>query len=116
MDLAARPLRSVRAAGIPRPLAVEVIEVVSLSDMLPVMAVAIRCVWAAHCIHAPEPSLVHDSAPETSPVHKFVLSPVKSKSPFLSLVKAKSLLLSLVKSKRPFLSLVKHKSPFLSQV
>ncbi len=42
-SLADPPLRSVRAAGIPRPSTVEVLEVVPLSAVLPVMAVAMLC-------------------------------------------------------------------------
>ncbi len=38
------------------------------SAALPVMAVAILSVWAAHC--TPEASPVHESALESSPVHE----------------------------------------------
>ncbi len=43
------PLMSVRAAGIPRASALAVTETVPLTSVLPVMAVAILCMWAAHC-------------------------------------------------------------------
>ncbi len=62
------PLMSVRAAGIPRASALAVTETVPLTSALPVMAVAILCVWAAHC--TPEACPVHEYASETSPVHK----------------------------------------------
>ncbi len=56
------PLMSVRAAGIPRASALAVTETVPLTSVLPVMAVANLCVWAAHC--TPEASSIHKSAPE----------------------------------------------------
>ncbi len=56
------PLMSVRAAGIPRASALAVTETVPLTSVLPVMAVAILCVWAAH--RTPEASSVQESAPE----------------------------------------------------
>ncbi len=37
------------------------------------MAVAILCMWAAHC--TPEASHVHESAPEDSPVHESAPEP-----------------------------------------
>ncbi len=43
------PLMLVRAAGIPRASALAVTETVPLTSVLPVMAVAILCMWAAHC-------------------------------------------------------------------
>ncbi len=58
---------SVRAAGIPRASAMAVTETDPLTSVLPVMAVTIFSVWAAHC--APEASPVHESAPKASPVH-----------------------------------------------
>ncbi len=74
-SLADPPLRSVRAAGIPRPSTVEVLEVVPLSAVLPVMAVAMLCVWAVHCTLTPEPSLVQVSSPKLSPIQESVLEP-----------------------------------------
>ncbi len=71
-SLADPPLRLVRAAGIPRPSTVEVLEVVPLSA---VMAVAMLCVWAVHCTLTPEPSLVQVSSPKLSPVQESVLEP-----------------------------------------
>ncbi|KAI2646940.1 hypothetical protein H4Q32_027962 [Labeo rohita] len=52
---------------------------IPLSTVLPVMAIAIFSVWAAHCApeassaheYAPEASSVHESAPEASSVHEF---------------------------------------------
>ncbi len=61
-------LMSVRAAGIPRASALAVTETVPLTSVLPVMAVAILSVWAAHCTL--EASPVHESAPEASPVRE----------------------------------------------
>ncbi len=60
------PLLPVRATGIPRASALAVTETVPLNSVIPVMAVAILCVWAAH--YNPEASPVHESAPEASPV------------------------------------------------
>ncbi|KAI2645829.1 Filamentous hemagglutinin [Labeo rohita] len=74
-SLADPPLRSVRAAGILKPSVEEFIEVVPLSAVLPVMAVAMLCVWAVHCILTPEPSPVQVSVPEPSPVQEFVPKP-----------------------------------------
>ncbi|KAL0168964.1 hypothetical protein M9458_037186 [Cirrhinus mrigala] len=65
------PLASVRAANIPvasTPSRSTFKEVLPLATALPLMAVAIWCVWAAHC--APEVTSVHRSAPEVTPVHK----------------------------------------------
>ncbi len=70
MDL---PLISVQAAGIPRASALAVTENVPMNSVLPVMAVAILCVWAAHC--TPEAFHVHESAPESSPVHESAPEP-----------------------------------------
>ncbi len=70
MDL---PLISVRAAGIPRASALAVTENVPLNSVLPVMAVAILCVWPAHC--TPEASHVHESTSEDSPVHESAPEP-----------------------------------------
>ncbi len=74
-SLADPPLRSVRAAGIPRPSAVEIIEVVPLSAVLPVMAVALLCVWAVHCTLTSEPSPVQVSGSKSSPVRESVPKP-----------------------------------------
>ncbi len=56
------PLMLVQAAGIPRASALAVTETVPLTSVLPVMAGAILCVWAAH--RTPEASSVQESAPE----------------------------------------------------
>ncbi|KAL0203722.1 hypothetical protein M9458_001740, partial [Cirrhinus mrigala] len=61
----------------------DILEVLLPSAVLPVMAVAIPSVWAAHCtpeaspVHesVPEASPVHEPAPEASPVHEFVPVP-----------------------------------------
>ncbi len=98
-SLADPPLRSMRAAGIPRPSAVEVLEVVPLSAsaVLPVMAVAMLCVWAVHWTLTPEPSPVQFSGPKPSQVQESVLEPspvqesvsgVKSSSSFCSWTKS----------------------------
>ncbi len=61
MDL---PLMSARAASIPVTSALSspaILEVLPLSAALPVMAVAILSVWAAHC--TPKASSVHVSPP-----------------------------------------------------
>ncbi|KAA0718957.1 hypothetical protein E1301_Tti007726 [Triplophysa tibetana] len=87
-SLADPPLRSVRAAGILRPSAVEAIEVVPLSAMLPVMSVAMLCVWAFTLKPSqvqesvPDPSQVHESVSEPTEVHKSFLSQVQSKTWF----------------------------------
>ncbi len=63
---------SVRAAGIPVTSALSspaILDILPPSAALPVMAVAILSVWAAHC--APEVSTVHEPASEDSPVHEF---------------------------------------------
>ncbi len=57
-----------RAVGIPILSAVEVLEVIPLSTVLPVMAVAMLCVWAVHCTLTPEPSPVQVSGPKPSTV------------------------------------------------
>ncbi|KAL0148325.1 hypothetical protein M9458_056387, partial [Cirrhinus mrigala] len=44
---------------------------IPLFTVLPITAVAILSVWAAHC--TPESSSVHESAPEASSDHKSVL-------------------------------------------
>ncbi len=44
---------------------------IPLSTALPMMAVAILRIWAAHC--APEASPVHVSTPEASPAHESAL-------------------------------------------
>ncbi len=62
------PLMSMWATGIPRAAARAFAETVPLTSVLPVMAVTILCVWAAHCTS--EASPVHESAPEASPVHE----------------------------------------------
>ncbi len=62
------PLMSVRAADIPVVSSLSSPAGIPLSAALPVMAVAILSVWAAHC--TPEASPVHESAPEASPVHE----------------------------------------------
>ncbi|KAI2664196.1 Rho-related GTP-binding protein RhoF [Labeo rohita] len=65
------PLMSVQAAGILLTSALSsplIIEILPPAAALPLMAVAIWCVWAAHC--APEASSVHKSAPEVSSVHE----------------------------------------------
>ncbi len=125
-SLADPPLRSVRAAGIPRPSAVEVLEVVPLPAVLPVMAVAMLRVWAVHCTLTPEPSPVQVSVPEPSPVQESIpeqvqfkflfLSQVQSENPFRSQVQFKFLFLSQVQSENPFRSQVQFKSLVLSQV
>ncbi len=59
------PLMSVRAADIPGASALAVTETVTvLTSVLPVMAVAILSVWAAHCTL--EVSPVHESASEVA--------------------------------------------------
>ncbi|KAI2643865.1 Filamentous hemagglutinin [Labeo rohita] len=58
------PLMWVRAAGIPvtsAPSSPTILEVLPPSAALPLMAVTILCVWAAHC--TPEASSFHDFAP-----------------------------------------------------
>ncbi len=62
------PLRSLRAVGIPILSAVEVLDVIPLSTVLPVMAVAMLCVWAVHCTLTLEPSPVQVSGPKPSTV------------------------------------------------
>ncbi|KAI2652466.1 hypothetical protein H4Q32_005691 [Labeo rohita] len=65
------PLVSVRAANIPvasTPSKSTIKEVLPPATALPLMAVAIWCVWAAHC--APEVTSVHKSAPEVTSVNK----------------------------------------------
>ncbi|KAL0157112.1 hypothetical protein M9458_048358, partial [Cirrhinus mrigala] len=80
------PLVSVRAANIPvasGPSNPAIKEVLPLAAALPLMAVAIWCVWAAHCApevpsdlrSAPEVSSDHESAPEASPVGEAVPMP-----------------------------------------
>ncbi len=80
------PLMSVRTAVIPRASTLSSLTAsthsspvgIPLSTVLPVMAVAILSVWAAHCTpeaspvheYPPEASPVHESAPEASPVHE----------------------------------------------
>ncbi|KAI2650086.1 hypothetical protein H4Q32_016190 [Labeo rohita] len=75
------PLVSVRAANIsvtPAPHRPTINEVLPPAAALPLMAVAIWCVWAAHCapevrsVHRPAPEVtsVHKSAPEVTSVHK----------------------------------------------
>ncbi len=67
---------SVRAAGIPVTSALSspaILDILPPSAALPVMAVAILSVWAAHC--APEVSTVHEPASEDSPVHEFTPVP-----------------------------------------
>ncbi len=74
-SLADPTLRSVRAAGIARLQAVKVLEVVPLSAVLPVMAVAMLCVWAVHCTLTPETSPVKVSSPKPSPVQESITEP-----------------------------------------
>ncbi|KAL0173627.1 hypothetical protein M9458_029595, partial [Cirrhinus mrigala] len=65
------PLASGRAANIPvasTPARPTFKEVLPLASALPLMAVAIWCVWAARC--APEVTSAHKSAPEVTSVHK----------------------------------------------
>ncbi|KAL0185497.1 hypothetical protein M9458_021194 [Cirrhinus mrigala] len=65
------PLVSVRAAnisGAPAHHKTTINEVLPPAAALPLMAVAIWCVWAAHC--APEVSSVHKSAPEVTSIRK----------------------------------------------
>ncbi|KAL0180837.1 hypothetical protein M9458_023243, partial [Cirrhinus mrigala] len=65
------PLVSVRAANIPvasAPYKPTINEVLPPAAAVPLMAVAIWCVWAAHC--APEVLSDHKSAPEVSSAHK----------------------------------------------
>ncbi|KAI2668520.1 Foot protein 1 variant 1 [Labeo rohita] len=65
------PLVSVRAANIsvaPAPTNPIIKEVLPPAAALPLMAVAIWCVWAAHC--APKVTSVHKSTPEVTSVHK----------------------------------------------
>ncbi|XP_042589623.1 anti-sigma-I factor RsgI2-like [Cyprinus carpio] len=74
------PLTSVRAAGIPRPLAPAVTEAVPLSTVLPVMGIAIWCVRATYFPPAstesvPEPSPALESVPEPSPALESVPEP-----------------------------------------
>ncbi|XP_016375597.1 DNA translocase FtsK 1-like [Sinocyclocheilus rhinocerous] len=75
------PLMSVRAADIPVVPTLSSPPGIPLSTALPVMAVAILSVWAAHC--APESSPVHKSTPEASPVHESApeASPVHESAP-----------------------------------
>lgn len=66
-------LTSVRAAGISEVVSsLGVSEVVQLTIALPVMAMAILCVWATHC------SPAHESAAEPAPAHKFVPEPASA--------------------------------------
>ncbi len=59
---------SVQAAGIPRASEQVIKETVPIGSVLPVMAVAILCVWATHCsVTPPEPPPVHESVPEPAP-------------------------------------------------
>ncbi|KAL0180835.1 hypothetical protein M9458_023241, partial [Cirrhinus mrigala] len=65
------PLVSVRAANIPVasvPYKPTINEVLPPAAAVPLMPVAIWCVWAAHC--APEVLSDHKSAPEVSSAHK----------------------------------------------
>ncbi|KAI2645231.1 Filamentous hemagglutinin [Labeo rohita] len=65
------PLVSVRAANLPvasAPSKPTSKETLPPAAALPLMAVAIWCVWAAHC--APEVTSVHKPAPEVTTVHK----------------------------------------------
>ncbi len=71
-------------AGIPVTSALSspaILEVLPPSAELPVMAVAILCVWATYCSvtqiyeSAPEASLVHEPAPEASLVHESAAEP-----------------------------------------
>ncbi|KAL0199634.1 hypothetical protein M9458_002821, partial [Cirrhinus mrigala] len=65
------PLMSVQAANTPvasAPSNPTIKEVLPPAAALPLMAIAIWCVWAAH--FAPEVLSVHKSAPEVSSVHK----------------------------------------------
>ncbi|KAL0162319.1 hypothetical protein M9458_041715, partial [Cirrhinus mrigala] len=75
------PLMSGWAAGIPvasTPSGPVILEILPPAAALPLMVVAILCVWAAHSapevssLHesAPEVSSLNESAPEVSPVHK----------------------------------------------
>lgn len=61
-------LMSVRTAGDPRASVQAIPEVVPLSSVLPVMAVALLSVWAAHCTTGV--SSGHKSAPETLSAHE----------------------------------------------
>ncbi|KAL0155597.1 hypothetical protein M9458_049860, partial [Cirrhinus mrigala] len=72
---------SAYAAGIP---VISSPEDIRLSTALPVMAITILSVWAAHC--TPEASSVHESAPESLFLHKFVpeASPVHKFFPDVS--------------------------------
>ncbi|KAL0201349.1 hypothetical protein M9458_004536, partial [Cirrhinus mrigala] len=66
------PLVSARAANIPvasAPSNQTIKEVLPPAAALPLMAVAIWCVWAAHC--SPEATSVHKHAHEVSSDHKF---------------------------------------------
>ncbi len=113
-DLADPPLRSVRVAGIPRPSAVEIIEVVPLSAVLPVMAVAMLCVWAVYCILSPEPSPVQVSGLKPSPVQVSGLKPSPVQNPFQSKIQFKFRFLSQVQFKSLVLSKIQFKNPFRS--
>ncbi len=64
-------LLSVKAAGIPRASALVITETVPLSSVIPVMAVAILCVWATYC----SVTQVHESAPEASLVNESAAEP-----------------------------------------
>ncbi|KAI2654776.1 Spermatogenesis-associated protein 21 [Labeo rohita] len=72
-----RILMSTRAAGI--PVVSTHSSPVPLSTALPMMAVAILSVWAAHC--GPEASSVHVCAPEAFPVHEFAPLPPEVAAP-----------------------------------
>ncbi|KAI2665184.1 Protein PHOX3 [Labeo rohita] len=77
------PLMLVRAAGILLASILSSLRAsthsslagIPMSTVLPVMAVAILSVWAAHC--TPEVSPVHESAPEASAVLESTQEPVK---------------------------------------
>jgi len=117
-SLADPPFRSVRTAGIPRPSAVEVLEVVPLSAVPPVMAVAMLCVSLR--IQVQFKSLVQSQVQFKNPFRnqvqfKFLfLRQVQSKNVFCSQVQFMSLVLSQVQSKNPFRSQVQFKFLFLS--
>lgn len=92
------PLTSVRAAGITAVMSsLGVSELVPLSTVLPVMAMAILCVWATHC------SLAHESTMEPTPAHKSCPEPASDHESVLE-PSPVSFLFALMRQRRLFLN------------
>ncbi|KAI2659503.1 Foot protein 1 variant 1 [Labeo rohita] len=113
------PLVSVRAASI-RVASVclnpTIKEVLPSAAALPLMAIAIWCVWAAHC--APEVSSVHKSAPDVSSVHKSApeVSSVHKSAPEVSSVHKSAPEVLSVHESAPEISSVHKSAPEVSSV